>query len=504
MFGFVPTLQQPEPEIEKTKQAHAPLIAPPSFICLYFSSQIRRRQRKAFLSANSEHGLYFTPRLYDGFMSLLQKAKATALAAEAGYYDDNKSNEGGGNDKTTATESAEEQQMQQHLSLGVDGGRRSNKVNSAAAAVPSITPTQKMKNKNEEDLEDGSGDGERSSCSTHPASDRSLGGYGDEDANDDTRRTGGDTRGISHGGYRSDVLEQGRGEGKGTVDGNATFQAGSNSHTPVERVLEELTPGGDLEARQEAGGCEARSTTEGFGLNNNNEDERESSERLGTLRDMLQRLDCEEWDGAVNTVLNVIEGLSSWVPPPASLDESPLAQNNHNGAGPGIDENSLSLGVDALLASDDGADDQEASSRDGGRGEEDDPKREDDDDDEDKEEQEGEEEEEGGTDTDAESKGEDEDDYDNYYSEKEEEEEKRHPLLREQKALRAQWRRLVLDAQLEPETDCSAFMREEAGIMIDGIIDAMEAVRRETGRAVGGEGTPRGNILGYDEVRFYT
>lgn len=49
--------------------------------------QIRRRQREGFLEANTERGLYFTPHLYDGFMSLLQRVKAAALAAEAGSYD---------------------------------------------------------------------------------------------------------------------------------------------------------------------------------------------------------------------------------------------------------------------------------------------------------------------------------------------------------------------------------------------------------------------------------
>lgn len=59
--------------------------------------QIRRRQREGFLEANAERGLYFTPHLYDGFMSLLQRAKAAALAAEAGSYD------WGSSDDTNAT-----------------------------------------------------------------------------------------------------------------------------------------------------------------------------------------------------------------------------------------------------------------------------------------------------------------------------------------------------------------------------------------------------------------
>ena len=434
-------------------------------------------------------------------MSLLQKAKATALAAESGYYDDN--NESESHEKPTATNTAE-QQHGQHLPLGEDRGR-SDVANSAAA--PS-TPKPTLKKSNV-DLKSGNGDDERSSCSTHPASDRSFGGYGDEDDDDDVRRTEWDTNDTSQGAYRSDAGSVQR-EGKGAADGNATSETGSNSHTSTQRVLEELTPeevqtqqevGELLSAAALTGGCEVRSTTERLGMNGNDE-EREAAEHLETLRGMLQRLDCGEWDGSVNTVLDIIEGLSSWIPPPASPDESPLTQNYQNGAGPGLDKGILNPGVDAPLASDNDLDSQEASGRDGGRGEQNHPQGEGGDDDEDEEEEE--EEEEVGTDMDAESKGEGEDDDDNddYYGDKEEEE-KGHPLLRERNGLRAQWRRLVLDAQLEPETNCSAFMREEVGIMMDGIIDAMEAVRRETGRAVGGEGTPRGNVLGYDEVRLH-
>ncbi|CAN0545445.1 unnamed protein product, partial [Ectocarpus sp. 12 AP-2014] len=50
--------------------------------------EIRRRQREEFLSINAEQGLHFTPRVYDGFMLLLQRAKAIALAAERGDYDE--------------------------------------------------------------------------------------------------------------------------------------------------------------------------------------------------------------------------------------------------------------------------------------------------------------------------------------------------------------------------------------------------------------------------------
>lgn len=65
-----------------------------------------------------------------------------------------------------------------------------------------------------------------------------------------------------------------------------------------------------------------------------------------------------------------------------------------------------------------------------------------------------------------------------------------------------QWRRLLLDAQLEPETDASPVMRAEVISMVEAIAVAMEEARQEAVGLFPGGVTPRvGPVLGYDEVR---
>ena len=78
-----------------------------------------------------------------------------------------------------------------------------------------------------------------------------------------------------------------------------------------------------------------------------------------------------------------------------------------------------------------------------------------------------------------------------------------HPLLREQRVLRAQWRRLLLDAELEPETSIVELMRSEVFTMLGAVSDAVEEARREASALPGGTSvTPRQRpLLRYDEVR---
>ena len=198
------------------------------------------------------------------------------------------------------------------------------------------------------------------------------------------------------------------------------------------------------------------------------------------LRSMLQALDSAEWDGAVDTVLGAIEGLSKWIPecPPCSETERQVSRKKggclemgaRGDPGPLAlrpDENGVAVESDEH-DDDDGEDDRE-------------------------------EDDEGG----AEEEGEDES---NQEQEEEEEEEDRdeHPLVREQRSLREEWRLLVLDAQLEPETDdCSVLLREEVVNMAEKIAGAMEDARKQAGDMVPrGGGTLRGPFLRYDKVNI--
>ncbi|CAN0471498.1 unnamed protein product, partial [Ectocarpus sp. 12 AP-2014] len=160
---------------------------------------IRRRQREEFLSINAEQGLHFTPRVYDGFMLLLQRAKAIALAAERGDYDED-TNSGDDTPGTPHGEAVPEE--------GGDGARQG--LDDAVPAGATTTPTAEGSNyhgpekKRGRDGNSGGGgneDGERSECSTRPASALTSSEGGDDDGS-----------GSNDGDDNEDDDEEGKGE----------------------------------------------------------------------------------------------------------------------------------------------------------------------------------------------------------------------------------------------------------------------------------------------------
>lgn len=480
-----------------------------------FPSQIRRRQRKEFVSKNAEQGLYFTPRLYDGFMALLQRAKTIALAAEAGTYDvDSSSNK-----------SDENNVLMHDHAQGAEAGECTGQ-----DGLEALPPSTAQERSNSIGVIKGGGssggekDSDRSECSTRPVSAQSSsgssegsvgGGGGDSDHNDreDEDRT-----------------LKARNQGTVAVESEHTKRrghstAGEGMEIKARQIEEDLTIAAADTGQESVEEIREREEDDG-GNGREGEDQARRAEAL--LRGMLESLNCAEWDGAVSTVLDAIEDLTRWVPTTPLLPPLPPAD------GTDLEGARRSSAAEGALAGSGGAltavgDDDDRirgaqageEERIGGAGTRDskDAEEEEDEDDEEEEEEEAEEED----DEDAEEEGEDEDDGSEHEDETDEDEEAEqlHPVLTEQNALRAQWRRLLLDAQLEPETDCTMLMREAVESMVRDVAGVMEGVRREAApsgaataggkstaaaaAAAGGEAqTPRAGVLGYDEVMSFS
>ncbi|CAB1098944.1 unnamed protein product [Ectocarpus sp. CCAP 1310/34] len=460
--------------------------------------EIRRRQREEFLSINAEQGLYFTPRVYDGFMLLLQRAKAIALAAERGDYDPD-TNSGNDTPGTPHGEAVPEE--------GGDGARQG--LDNAVLAGAKTIPTAKGSNdhgpeqKGGRDGNSGGGgneNGERSECSTRPASALSSSEGADDDGS--SSNDGDDNEDDDEGG-KVEAQDPSHGSNAGDVTVEPTEVEGQENSAMA--GAEEGERGVEQEAGRDEDGTTEAFTEEDGGRGGDTGGGEDQASAQSLLRGMLERLDCGEWDGDVNTVLAAIDGLTRWIPvPPPALPPPPPPLPSA-----GMDESDgvlLTPGAEGLADLDaDGTqrggrddDGMSAASGDG-----------DDADDDDDEEEEEEEEEEGEEEEDEEG---DEDDVGD-----DEEEGPQHPVFAEQRALRAQWRRLVLDAQLEPETDeCLELMRETVGNMVAGIPAAMEQARRDSAlmaagkSAAGGKSaavpataadlkTPRGGVLGFDK-----
>lgn len=488
----------------------------------YAAGQIRRRQRKAFLALNAEQGLYFTPRLYDGFMSLLQRAKAMALNAEAGNYDNTETNQdliggtgnGAGAGDGAATTSRQELQVEAETGTAGEGVKTAVAAGETIAAAATLGLSRKGRGHGGKGGAGSEDAGDHSECSTRPVSARSSSGGEDEDE-DEVSDDGGRREG------RDEVSDTGRQDGNADNDAameNSNTPAAASEGDPPTVPGETKRPAGNREAgegAEDAGGTateqkDGGAEGDGSGCGTTEESE-ESQARAETLllREMLERLDCEEWDGAVSTVLDAIEGLTRWIPPPPSAEPgtgSRDAASRKTGGGDSdlgaglapastarsrSDAGDRSGGEGESVASNDDQEEGNEQDKEGDEDEEEDEEDDEDDEDEDEEEGEGE--------------GDDQ---------SEVEAGQQHPVLVEQRALREQWRRLVLDAQLEPETDCTVLMREAIESMIDDVAGAMEIVRKEAaaGPAAGGGGksaaaataaeaqNPRGGVLGYDEV----
>lgn len=472
---------------ESQEQAKTTSSPPTAEICFAFSwCQIRRRQRKAFLTANAERGLYFTPQLYDGFMSLLQQAKAAALAAQAGAYDETTKCNAVDSDGCAYATLAGERRQQPPLDADDGTGNETTHLNNKESGSA---------NEKESGSRD---DDERLSYSTRPPSDVSSGG---DDGDDDRQEHKSDPGDAKQSPYGNDGAPGRLEQRTKNVEDDVQNVGGrylSGVAAPRKLTVEEEAAEGVSEVpaigvAEDGNGSTATSHQDSSG---NNREEAEAVAGKGVsmeaLKNMLQMLDCGEWDGAVSTVLDAIESLSKWIPPPTADGESPLDQNKNFTQSGHVDKSKavFNLGAAVLQGSDNGRGDGGTSS--GSQAEADGTEGESDNDGEEEEQEEAEEE---ATDTDAEDKKEEEEE------EEEEADEGGHPIFCKQKALRAQWRRLVLDAQLEPATDCGTIMRDEVGTMLNDIAGAMEEVRRDVGNVTGGAETPRGTVLRYDEVR---
>lgn len=407
-------------------------------------------------------------------MSLLQRAKAIALAAEAGSYD-----EPAETDKIAypGTDIADQVMGEEQQHQGLEA-KNTQSINDDSVAVPET----KTKSGNKRDADNRRENDERSLPSTRSASDRPSSGHID---NDHSNVADDFERGDQPGGDKEAAV---RSE-EHAVDADGVALAVDANSVSIEI-------GGDKEGGFGADIAIDRGTHEPTTTQLENcSGERGATEAVAdieALRDMLQALDCCDWDGDVGSVLDVVEGLIKWIPqPPVDNEPPPLDENPERHASFGQASNEgHSIGVRALQNSDDEESAEGGRSDQVGHGEE------------------------GGTEADSENDRDDEDEEEegeeaaNTDNESQEDtglddegvEENVHPLLREQRSLKAEWRRLLLDAQLEPEADCSALMQEEVGFMLEEVAGAMEGVCREAGGVTGEAETPRRTVLGYDEV----
>ncbi|CAM9153278.1 unnamed protein product, partial [Chrysoparadoxa australica] len=176
---------------------------------------------------------------------------------------------------------------------------------------------------------------------------------------------------------------------------------------------------------------------------------------MGTLIAMLRALNAGDWNGSVGEIEEVIESLSQWVPEEDPADEKVLEQESKQ------DEAEISGECPAEGEKEEGEDQPEGAGEDDvaldkeNEGEDDE-----DDDDEDEEDEEDEEEEEDEV-------------------EEVEPEVPQHPLVREQQALKQEWRRLLLDATLMPMESIEASMARELELLADAVVAAAEQAEIE-------------------------
>lgn len=441
----------------------------------------------------------------------------TALNAEAGSYDiidgDDRNNDGvhgdfnrssssiGGNGSVTATPEKENGEQ--------EGAERA--ATAAAEAVLAGAPitrsgivTGKVKGGDDDDQE-----GDRSECSTRPVSAQSSSREDEDNETSDRSNHGGD----------DDVIVESAG------DNRASAASRQNSMAEGGAVRKETNEVPGRESEEEEGGDTSTAPDEkganvgglsgsggdgddgGDDMERKKEKEDNGRAEAVLLREMLERLNSGEWNGAVNTVLDAIESLTRWIPTPPLLPSNDNQVMSPPGRGGDVPDRGGGLATDNVLRGSSGGGGGGNAKYEAGNvglekdGEEDQGDEEEDEEEEEEEGEEEEGEEEGEEGDEEEEEGDDETDSD-------EDEAGQHPVYVEQKAMRAQWRRLMLDAQLEPETDCTDLMRETVGNMAKDIAGAMEGVRREAAASADAGGksaaaetqTPRGGVLGYDEV----
>lgn len=484
-----------------------------------FAHQVRRRQREAFLLANADQGLYFTPRLYDAFMSLLQRAKAAAAAAEAGTYDVEEENDSGKGEITTQTAMPR---------IGDNGNTVTSNANGVCSTGTGIQRQSRQDSVHETctvgvdpsaskamtigSLEcgkfDENGDDEdRSSCSTRPPSDGSSTGGNSAAGRGCDAADGDDWENNNRRGGDVDERRTPAAEGEVEEFGEVAVAALANGAHDRGAVNSIASPAREEEPYAVEQG-EGLQEIPGDDMIRNNGGGRGERVDMEILRGMLQRLNCGEWNGAVATVLQVIEGLSAYIPTlPGPGDSNSVSPADASMAVPSVTapvnggevlcENDKASGGGYVRENEEDERKSWSEEQAGKKGDE-----EEEEEDEDEEEEEGEEDEEDDEEEDEEEEGSASEES----GEDQMDEESAHPLLREQRALRARWCRLVLDAQVEPETDCHITMCRELSEMVGDISSVIEGVRLETrGTATpapgtGANKTPRGNVLGYDEV----
>lgn len=403
-------------------------------------NQIRRRQRKEFLGSNSQRGLYFTPELYDAFVALLRRAKVTALAAQAGQYDE----------ANMIPANEPEVPSHEHAREGKVGG--------------AVDPTT------DRDVEVGE-NVSVSTSSTRPTSPPSAPHLTDVD--------GGhvliSTQAVGFGNLASSP----------PIKDNTSHELGVESDTGS-RSTEQLSRS---RSENEAAATQRVRT---FGV-----DESNDVTGVEALRQMLHSLNCGEWDGSVDTVLQAIDSLSAWIPSPQenvveSKSSDEVAPEILKGESHRRDESGYQEGMDGPttvegdVRADSDSEGLEQAMGDGGlAGSDRDP-----------------------SDSQASDTASDSEnvvgstDADES-ADDEEEEFIGHPVLCEQMELRSEWRRLVFDAQLEPVMDSHVLLRQEIRSMANAVAGAIEQAREQAGDLPGAEEHSRvGAILGYDKARY--
>ncbi|CAM9801293.1 unnamed protein product [Scytosiphon promiscuus] len=276
--------------------------------------EIRRRQRMDFVSTNAEQGLYFTPRLYDGFMALLQRARAIAHAAGAGMYDVETRSNNGDVEGDQINGSDTPARMHNHAP-GAEAEERTTQ-NGLESVLTSITKSRTSRNgviKTGDD--DSEKESEQSECSTRPVSARSSSGgseasLGGEGNGLNAREDEDDASKVRYQATVVAVSKNAESERNlATVGGMETKSGHVDDEPTIAAVDRERGTDSSTNRSQEM--AEGEDDERGDGRKGG--DQARGDEAL--LRGMLESLNCAEWDGAVTTVLDAIEDLTNSTPP---------------------------------------------------------------------------------------------------------------------------------------------------------------------------------------------
>lgn len=301
--------------------------------------QIRRRQRKGFLAANSKRGLYFTPRLYDAFVALLQRAKSIALAAEAGEYKDATTTQDLDSETFGGRGGAELRQA--------TGGDSTRILDGGANAK---LGDQQFERTNERKIkDDGDNYDKHSTSSTRPTAAVSMAAEA-ADANEDDESTDRNTSGQDEEDDGNDMgkasrwraaktdettaLAAGATGAAGSSTGGAARLDGANRNVSIGTAKYQSGQAAPLMDQTMSSQQAETPAQDNLTIENAAATSLPSpvgrldtavDDSMEALRGMLKSLDCGEWNGGVDAVLEAIDGLSRWIPLPVDSGNSATA-----------------------------------------------------------------------------------------------------------------------------------------------------------------------------------